>query len=74
MSILFTDQPTYWYAIMSDPQDDWGTGTYDYYTACQMLIRQGGGLIAVIQEGPNPVCVQEIYYDDTDALLIGPEV
>ncbi len=65
----------YWYAIMSDPQDDdWGTGTYDYYTACQMLIRQGGGLIAVIQEGPNPVCVQEIFYDDTDALLIGPEV
>ena len=58
-----------WYAVQTDRTDDWGTGSYDYDEAVQMLKEQGYGLIAVIDEGSNPseaVCVEEIEFDSLD--------
>ena len=49
-----------WYAVQTDRTDDWGTGSYDYNEAVQMLKRQGRGLIAVID---GDVCVNEIEYE-----------
>lgn len=53
-------KPTLWYAVQVDREDDWGTGSYDYNEAIQMLKRQGRGLIAVID---GDVCVNEIEYE-----------
>lgn len=53
-----------WYAIQRDTDDDWGTGSESYEEAVEMLRKQGYGLIAVIEDGPDPICVQEIYYND----------
>ena len=53
-------KPTLWYAVQTDREDDWGTGSYDYNEAVQMLKRQGRGLIAVID---GDVCVNEIEYE-----------
>ena len=58
-----------WYAVQESREDDWGTGSYDYEEAVQMLKEQGHGLIAVIDEGSNPseaVCVEEIEFDSLD--------
>ena len=53
-------KPTLWYAVQTDREDDWGTGSYNYNEAVQMLKRQGRGLIAVID---GDVCVNEIEYE-----------
>lgn len=50
-----------WYALQTDPDDnDWGTGTYD---KAEAISRAKGGnyyRIAVIEEGPDPICVEEL--------------
>lgn len=57
---------TYWYAIMMDNEDDdWGTGTYDLGEAEKKVaaLRADGypdAYIAVIDEGGDPICVEEI--------------
>ena len=56
-----------WYAVQESREDDWGTGSYDYEEAVQMLKEQGYGLIAVIDEGNDPseaLCVEEIEYEE----------
>ena len=58
-----------WYAVQETREDDWGTGSYDYEEAAQMLKDQGHGLIAVIDEGNDPseaVCVEEIEFDSLE--------
>lgn len=56
-----------WYAVQTDRTDDWGTGSYDYEEAVQMLKEQGHGLIAVIDEDNDPseaLCVEEIEFEE----------
>ena len=56
-----------WYAVMRDREDDdWGYGSYDIEEAKQMLAEEESGeaYIAVIAEGENPVCVDEILRED----------
>lgn len=53
-----------WYAVQEDCTSAWDYGSYDYYEAVDMLISQGHGLIAVIEETENPVCVDEIKFED----------
>lgn len=50
-----------WYAIQRTSADSWDNGTFDYDEAEEMLRKQGGGLIAVIE---NDFCTEEIPYDD----------
>lgn len=51
----------YWYAVMMDNDDtDWGTGSYDLDEAKRMVAEYPEGYIAVIKEGNDPVCVDEI--------------
>ena len=54
----------YWYAVQKDTEDDWGTGSYDWAEAMEMLrkLREDypDALIAVIEESDNSVCVEEI--------------
>lgn len=56
----------YWYAVMTDNDDnDWGTGSFDLDEAKEMVSRYKGNgyhdaYIAVIDDGPDPVCVEEI--------------
>lgn len=52
-----------WFAVQEDSADAWDNGTYNYEKAIQMLLEQGHGLIAVIDEDTN-YCVQEITYDE----------
>ena len=52
-----------WFAVQEDSTDAWDNGTYNYEKAVQMLLEQGHGLIAVINEDTN-YCVQEITYDE----------
>lgn len=55
-----------WYAVMSNREDnDWGTGSYDLGKAMRMVreYRAGGdaeAYIAVIEEGDDPTCIDEI--------------
>lgn len=53
-----------WYAVQTSPEDDWGTGSYDIDEAKTMARAQLDDypetLIAVIQEGKNPTCLEEI--------------
>lgn len=51
-----------WYAVMDSTEDDWGTGSFVYSVACDMLKKQGHGLIATIENDTE--CVDEIQYDD----------
>lgn len=56
----------YWYAIMMDLDDqDWGTGTFDKEEAIRRVrdLRPDypDAYIAVIQEGNDPICVEEIH-------------
>ena len=56
----------YWYALMTDRDDtDWGTGTYNKTEALARLEDMKGdypdAYIAVIQEGADPICVDEIH-------------
>lgn len=56
----------YWYAVEKDADDiDWGTGSYDYDEAVTMAKEYGEeARIAVIEEGPDPICVEIIEYKD----------
>lgn len=54
-----------WYAVMRDNDDnDWGSGSYDYNEAVEMVQKYipDGGYIAVIEEGNDPICVEEIRF------------
>lgn len=54
-----------WYAVeMNRDDNDWGTGSYDLEEAKEMLKKYPEGLIAVIEEGNDPICVEEITYAD----------
>lgn len=56
-----------WYAVMRDREDDdWGYGSYDIEEAKRMCLDQESpeAYIAVIAEGENPVCVDEILRED----------
>ena len=55
----------YWFALMTGPDDqDWGTGTHDKEEAIarlrEMRADYPDAYIAVIMEGRDPVCVDEI--------------
>ena len=52
-----------WFALQETAGDPWDNGTHDYEDAVRMLLEQGHGLIAVIDEDTN-YCVQEINYDE----------
>jgi hypothetical protein len=53
--------PIYWYAVMRDDEDDdWGYGSFDLANAKEMVKKFPKGYIAVIEEGPDPVCVEKI--------------
>lgn len=55
----------YWYAIKIDAEDnDWGTGSYEYDEAVEMAKRENAYSIAVIEEGNDPICVEEILAED----------
>lgn len=50
-----------WYAVMMDKEDtDWGTGSHDLDEAMDMARRMGAESIAVIEDGTDPVCIDEI--------------
>ena len=54
-----------WYAVMRGNDDnDWGSGSYDYDEAVEMVQEYipDGGYIAVIEEGNDPICVEEIRF------------
>lgn len=56
-----------WYAVMRDrDDDDWGYGSHDIEEAKRMCLDQESpeAYIAVIEEGENPVCVDEILRED----------
>lgn len=51
----------YWYAVLQDNDDnDWGYGSYDLEEAKEMVAKYPDGYIAVIAEGTDPICVDEI--------------
>lgn len=52
-----------WYAVMANANDDdWGTGSYCYDEAICMAHTFGpDAYIAVIEEGADKVCVEEIH-------------
>lgn len=51
-----------WYAVQSDMDDnDWGTGSYDFDKAKEMLKQYPEGRIAVIDHN---ICVEEIEYKE----------
>lgn len=57
-----TENPI-WYAVVTDEDNDWGTGSYDYQKAVEMCERYGkNAYIAVIEEGNDPICVKEIRF------------
>lgn len=54
-------EKNYWYAVMKDNEDnDWGTGSFDLEEAREMVKAYPEGYIAVIEEGNDPICVEEI--------------
>lgn len=53
----------FWYAVQMDRTDAWDNGSHDLGEAVAMLMEQGAGLIAVINEETG-VCVEEYYYED----------
>lgn len=50
-----------WYAVQETRDDAWDYGSHDYNEAKKMLIEQGCGLIAVIEDN---FCVEEITYEE----------
>lgn len=62
--IAFEYEPAIWYAVQRTREDDWGTGSTELEDAIAMLREQGRGLIAVIEQGPDPVCVEEILFEE----------
>lgn len=55
-----------WYAVMYDREyDDWGYGSYDFSEAKKMCVNIGeNAYIAVIDEGSDPLCIDEIMQSD----------
>lgn len=55
-----------WYAVMRDRDDqDWGYGSHDLEEAKEMARKMGpDAYIAVINEGNDAVCVDEIDQDE----------
>ena len=55
-----------WYAVLMDESDnDWGTGSYNLKEAKRIAMGYGNkAYIAVIKEGVDPVCVDEIRQED----------
>lgn len=54
-----------WYAVMKDNDDtDWGFGSFDLDEAMDMVKPYivDGGYIAVIDDGNDPVCIDEIRF------------
>lgn len=51
-----------WYAVQKDRTDAWDNGSDNYDTAVAMLMEQGCGLIAVINEDTG-VCEEEVDFD-----------
>ena len=55
-----------WYAVLREQDDhDWGTGSEFYGEAVAMVkkLHQDGyqdAYIAVIEDGPDPICINEI--------------
>lgn len=66
----------YWYAVMLDAEDtDWGYGSHDLREAYEMLRPYPRGYIAKIEEGDDPVCVEEIripVYKDKGGRMVVP--
>ena len=57
----------FWFAVQKDRDDsDWGTGSYELGEAMAMAREGGYELIAVIEDGCDPVCVDEIVVADYD--------
>lgn len=54
------------YAVQETREDGWDYGSYSFEKAAEMLKEQGHGLIAVIEMGDDPLCVEEIEFDDID--------
>lgn len=51
----------YWYAWQVDENDnDWGSGTYDKDEAIRKAKERNYKRIAVIEEGNDPICVEEL--------------
>ena len=58
-----------WYAFQIDAEDtDWGTGTFDEAEARRWLDENPAGRIAVIDDGPDPICIDEWEGDEFEAL------
>ena len=59
--------PLYWFAIISDDDNDWGTGSYNLEESKEKCQRYGKNYyIAVINERScnDPICVKEIRQED----------
>lgn len=69
-------EPVYWYAVMRDDEDtDWGYGSFDYDEALEMLRPYVNGYIVKVEEGDDPVAVDEIeipFYKDRSGGRILP--
>lgn len=50
-----------WFAVLRDEEDDWGTGSYDLDEAIKMAKEGDYEQIAFIEEGSDPICVDELY-------------
>lgn len=54
-----------WYAVLRDAEDnDWGYGSFDLDEARKMAKKYPAGRIAVIDDGDDPICIEEIEHDD----------
>ncbi len=56
-----------WYAVMRNRDDnDWGYGSHDLDKAKKMALNLGDpeAYIAVIDDGDDPVCIDEIHMDE----------
>ena len=54
-----------WYAVMRRDDQDWGYGNHDLEEAKEMARKMGpDAYIAVINEGNDAVCVDEIDQDE----------
>ena len=59
-----------WYAFQQDREDnDWGDGTYSWDEAVAWLEEQHAdgndeAIVATIEEGDEPVCVDETKWED----------
>ena len=52
------ENTNYWYALQVNNDDnDWGTGTYDREEAIKTAKERNYYRIAIIEEGPDPICV-----------------